>query len=241
MMHSVSSHRAVMLILITLAAGCGRGSKERANDLYVAARKAEAVEDWVLAYKKYEDIVDNYSTTDTAVMVMRESTLDRIRPLAERQTKERKAREAFVNTATSRGLSEAEFVRTLVKEAQQFQAEGDLEHAKSDRERGFFDWSCFSAQQAAEKAVKAVFQKMGAEAWGHSVADLLAELTKSHPVPGDLMDAAMELDKAYIPTRYPNAHPSGSPRYRYVSREAERLIKYAEEILAFCAGLLSTV
>lgn len=36
------------------------------------------------------------------------------------------------------------------------QAEGGLEHAKSDRERGYFDWACFSAQQPA---VKAVFQK----------------------------------------------------------------------------------
>ena len=26
-----------------------------------------------------------------------------------------------------------------------------------------------------------------------------------------LRDAALELDKAYIPARYPNAHPSGRP------------------------------
>ena len=59
------------------------------------------------------------------------------------------------------------------------QAEGDLAHAKSDMERGFYDWSCFSSQQAGEKAV---FQKMGAEAWGHSVADLLKELSRRHRV-----------------------------------------------------------
>ena len=33
------------------------------------------------------------------------------------------------------------------------EAEGDLEHAKSDTERGFYNWACFSAQQAAEKGV----------------------------------------------------------------------------------------
>ncbi len=44
------------------------------------------------------------------------------------------------------------------------EAKGDLEHAISDMERGFYNWACFSAQQSAEKAVKAVFQKMGAEA-----------------------------------------------------------------------------
>ncbi|MCS7222727.1 MAG: HEPN domain-containing protein [Anaerolineae bacterium] len=121
------------------------------------------------------------------------------------------------------------------------QAQGDLAHAKSDAERGFYDWACFSAQQAAEKAVKAVFQKMGAEAWGHSVADLLEELAKSSPVPEELKDIALELDKAYIPTRYPNAHPSGSPRRRYTRTEAERMTAYAEKIVRFCEGLLSAL
>ena len=121
------------------------------------------------------------------------------------------------------------------------QAEGDLEHAKSDLERGFFDWACFSSQQAAEKAVKAVFQKMGAEAWGHSVADLLQELSRRHPVPEELINGALELDKAYISARYPNAHPSGSPRTRYTANEARRLIEYAEGIIEFCQGLLSRI
>jgi HEPN domain-containing protein len=119
------------------------------------------------------------------------------------------------------------------------QARGDLEHARHDLEASFHDWSCFSAQQAAEKAVKAVFQKMNVEVWGHSVADLLEELAKSHLVPQELMDAALELDKAYIPTRYPNAHPSGAPRRRYTRTEAERLVGYADGIVRFCEGLLS--
>jgi HEPN domain-containing protein len=121
------------------------------------------------------------------------------------------------------------------------QAQGDLEHAQSDLERGFYNWASFSAQQAAEKALKAVFQKMGAEAWGHSAADLLQELSEKHSVREELRDAALELDKAYIPTRYPNAHPSGSPRFRYTQSEARRLIDHAETILRFCSDLLSTL
>jgi HEPN domain-containing protein len=119
------------------------------------------------------------------------------------------------------------------------EAQGDLEHAKSDMEHGYYNWACFSAQQAAEKAVKAVFQRLGAEAWGHSVADLLQELGQKYAVPPELLDAALELDKAYIPTRYPNAHPSGAPRDRYTKGEADRLVAYAESIVRFCAGLLS--
>jgi HEPN domain-containing protein len=118
------------------------------------------------------------------------------------------------------------------------QAQGDLLHARSDMAGGFHDWACFSAQQAAEKAVKAVFQRLGAEAWGHSVADLPAELGERAGVPEALRDAGLELDKAYIPTRYPNAHPSGAPRSRYTRTEAARLIGHAEAVIVFCQGLL---
>jgi HEPN domain-containing protein len=46
------------------------------------------------------------------------------------------------------------------------QAQGDLAHAGNDLEDGFYDWACFSAQQAANKAAKAVLHRAGAEAWG---------------------------------------------------------------------------
>ncbi len=120
-------------------------------------------------------------------------------------------------------------------------AKGDLEHAENDIQSGFYNWACFSAQQAAEKAAKAVFQKMGAEAWGHSVADLLKELGKKQDIPDELFKGALELDKAYIPTRYPNVHPSGSPRSLYIKEEARRLTLYAEKIIKFCSDLLSKI
>lgn len=67
---------------------------------------------------------------------------------------------------------------------------------QSDVERSFFDWACFSAQPAAEKAVKAACQRMHVEAWGHAVMDLLEELPEPIVVPAELKDAALELDKA---------------------------------------------
>jgi len=119
------------------------------------------------------------------------------------------------------------------------QAEGDIEHAKHDLEFSFYDWACFSSQQSAEKAVKAVFQRLGAEAWGHSVYDLLVNLNEKERVSDELLECALELDKAYIPTRYPNAHPSSSPRRRYTRNEAGRMIGNAEKIIEFCKGILS--
>ncbi|MGQ9596398.1 MAG: HEPN domain-containing protein [Thermoproteota archaeon] len=121
------------------------------------------------------------------------------------------------------------------------QAEWDLKHAKNDLESKFYDWACFSAQQSAEKALKAVFQKFGAEAWGHSVYDLLVNLKERERISDELLECALELDKAYIPARYPNAHPSSSPRKRYVKNEADRMIRNAEKILEFCKSVLSRV
>ncbi|MCS7287088.1 MAG: HEPN domain-containing protein [Anaerolineae bacterium] len=121
------------------------------------------------------------------------------------------------------------------------QAQGDIALAKSAMGGGFYDWACFAAQQAAEKAVKAVFQKLRKEAWGHAVAALLEELSKEIFVPPDLYEKALELDKAYIPTRYPNAHPWGAPRRLYTKAEAQRLIGYAEQILSFCENILPSL
>jgi HEPN domain-containing protein len=118
------------------------------------------------------------------------------------------------------------------------QAVSDLGHARYSLQGGFHEWACFSAQQSAEKAVKAVLQRMGIEAWGHAVAQLLDVVQDSYPVPGALRNRALELDKAYIPTRYPHAHPSGAPGSLYTSQEAERMIEHADEVIRFCQGLL---
>jgi len=121
------------------------------------------------------------------------------------------------------------------------QARRDLENARYELLGGYYEWSCFLAQQAAEKAVKAVFQKLGAEAFGHSVTGLLESLPTEMKPSDELMDDAKELDKAYIPTRYPNAHPQGAPYQFYTKKEAERLIGYADKIIKHCEGLLSKI
>lgn len=121
------------------------------------------------------------------------------------------------------------------------QAQRDLEHGRHALAGGFYEWACFSAQQAAEKAVKAVFERMGAEAWGHSVAGLLGELVGRCPVPARLREAAKELDQAYIPTRYPNAHESGAPASQYTRTQARRLLGQAQRILEHCQSLLPQI
>jgi len=121
------------------------------------------------------------------------------------------------------------------------QAERDLDNAEYELKGGYYEWACFLSQQAAEKAVEAVFQKLGAEAFGHSVTGLLNELPNEYRPKRELVEYAKELDKAYIPTRYPNVHPKGAPFELYTEVEARRLINYAEEIIRFCENLLSKI
>jgi len=118
------------------------------------------------------------------------------------------------------------------------QAKRDLNHAVNARKDKDFEWSCFSAQQAAEKAVKAVFLSLHGEGWGHSVYALLKALADKVKVPAKLLEAAKILDKHYIPTRYPNGFERGIPADYYTEKEAKEAIKNAREIIRFCQGCL---
>ena len=114
------------------------------------------------------------------------------------------------------------------------QALKDLGHAKKSIGLGDYEWSCFAAQQAAEKAVKALYQSLRIEVWGHSVSRMLESLPNEFKPIEELIDKAKELDRHYIPSRYPNFHPEGAPLDYYTRRDAERAVKYAEEIIEFC-------
>lgn len=112
------------------------------------------------------------------------------------------------------------------------QAERDLQQAQDSHRGGWHEWACFIAQQAAEKAVKALHLHLGQEAWGHVVARLLQELPQSVTVSESLVEKARVLDTFYIPSRYPNSHPEGAPFEHYGPLQSEEAIQYAREIVA---------
>lgn len=114
------------------------------------------------------------------------------------------------------------------------QAENDLEHARKSLKMGDYSWSCFASQQSAEKALKALYDFLGGEGWGHVVVKLLKELPKDRvSVDVELLKKAVYLDKLYIPTRYPNGFESGAPSDYYTDKEAQEAIIHAEDILSF--------
>jgi HEPN domain-containing protein len=109
------------------------------------------------------------------------------------------------------------------------QAEHTLSSAGRDRKAGDHDWACFKAQQAAELALKGYVRATREYVTGHSVTRLLGALGEE--VPDELVRCAHDLDKVYIPARYPDAYDSGAPMDYYGPPDSEKAIRCAARIL----------
>ena len=115
----------------------------------------------------------------------------------------------------------------------QAQAADDLRFAEWVLEENrFFDKGCFIAQQAAEKALKACLYGQGQRTvLGHSVLELLEKLVPGSPELASLRNDARLLDRFYIPTRYPNGLPGGSPFEAFVRDDLEQALGMASRIV----------
>jgi len=120
------------------------------------------------------------------------------------------------------------------------QGKRDLEKAKLDLKYKYYEWACFTSQQAAEKVVKSLGMKLGLDMWGHSLLEMLKILEKEKllEIHEKIFELAKMLDKYYIPTRYPNSFPSGKPSDYYTEKEAEEAINAASNIIRFCEGYI---
>jgi HEPN domain-containing protein len=119
------------------------------------------------------------------------------------------------------------------------QAARDLESSTAQKRDGFYEWSCFIAQQAAEKAIKAVYQRFSEDAWSHSLTDLLKGLGEKAVIDNKIFTAALRLDRFYIPARYPNGWPSGTPAQYITEEDAGDAIGNSGKILRFCQDILA--
>lgn len=105
---------------------------------------------------------------------------------------------------------------------------------------GFHAPACFHAQQAAEKAVKAVHYRRGARAvLGHSVRALVESLEPRAGALDALLDAARDLDLLYLPTRYPNGLEEGTPGEVFSAAQSERAIELSSAVAKAARGLVA--
>lgn len=87
-------------------------------------------------------------------------------------------------------------------------------------------WACFLAEQGAQLALKGLLHAVGEHgaAWGHDLGPIERRVAGVFGAdwPAGLSDAAMRLGRHYLPARYPDAHPTGSPEERYTAADARQ-------------------
>jgi len=115
-------------------------------------------------------------------------------------------------------------------------AQEDLQAAEALVAVEMFSQACFLVQQAAEKAVKALWRLEDADPWGHSVKRLIVDFPRKEQIIDleEWVDSAALLDKFYIPTRYPNGLPDLTPGQIYVMDDAQRGLAAARMLVEAC-------
>ena len=120
-------------------------------------------------------------------------------------------------------------------------ARDDLDSARYLASGGRHAPACFFAQQAAEKAVKAIHYGQGARSViGHSVRVLVERLSPRVATLDALIDAARELDLFYVPTRYPNGLDSGTPADAFSAAQSARAIELAARFVDAAGSTLGS-
>lgn len=99
-----------------------------------------------------------------------------------------------------------------------------------------YEWACFAAQQAAEKALKALCQHLGGATLGHSLLRLLKDLPPENQPGQHLFKKAANLDKFYIITRYPNGFDWGAPMDYFDLADAQQAVADAEAVINYARG-----
>lgn len=112
-----------------------------------------------------------------------------------------------------------------------------VEAAGREAAAGANQWACFLAEQAAQLAVKGLLRGIGAPGWGHDLVALGEHLEAAlgEPLDPEVREALATLSQYYIPTRYPDATPSGDPGAHYTPRHAAAAVAHAERIRSFVA------
>ena len=113
-------------------------------------------------------------------------------------------------------------------------AKGDLALAKTPLPKdAFYEDLCFHCQQAAEKAIKAVYQHKGwTFRYTHDLDDLLTGLRQQgQEFPPEVQEASLLSNYAWE-ARYPGLNePITDEEYSEAIHQAEQVVTWAEHII----------
>jgi HEPN domain-containing protein len=108
-------------------------------------------------------------------------------------------------------------------------AKSNLVRARAVLPDAYLEDCCFDAQQAAEKALKAVLLRRGKPIpRSHDLAYLLSALEEHGPIPADVL-AGAELTQFAVVSRYPGTtEPVTLAEYRQAVATAAAIVTWAE-------------
>lgn len=116
----------------------------------------------------------------------------------------------------------------------------ELQAARDLLVGGHWSWCCFTCQQAAEKALKALCEHFRNPQLGHNLNLLLQAVGTHTTVPEPLQVACAQLNRYYIPTRYPNAFDRGAPADQFFEADARQALDYAQEVIRFAESIIGS-
>jgi len=118
------------------------------------------------------------------------------------------------------------------------EAELEFEAANDLFAHRHWSWCCFTCQQAAEKALKALGEYFREAQLGHNLNVLIKGLEACISIPEPVRLAASRLNRYYIPTRYPNAFDRGAPSDQFFESDASQALEEAKEVIKFVRSVI---
>src|SRR3989338_10074087 len=101
-------------------------------------------------------------------------------------------------------------------------ARGDLKASKDSLNSKNYEWACFQAQQASEKALKSLYIKKYKKLL--KIHDLVL-LARKINAPKEIIVLCSKINPAYTDARYPDLSRD------YSEKDAQEIINFAEEVL----------
>lgn len=130
-------------------------------------------------------------------------------------------------------MKEKKDLKKLIYESWYKQGLRDIEVANLCRENKYYEWACFCYQEATVKILKSALKKLELDSFRHSAFNLLETLSTKIEIPEDIFEAAKEIDKHYIISRYPGANMLKPPYENYTLDDAQNVQKFSEKIIEF--------
>jgi len=118
------------------------------------------------------------------------------------------------------------------------EAQAELEAARDLFSHKHWSWCCFTCQQAAEKALKALGEHFREPQFGHNLNLLVQSLEEHTSINEKVKQAASRLNRYYIPTRYPNAFDRGAPADQFFEPDALQALEDAKQVIEFVRSII---